>query len=215
MLLQNGLKMWGKHSKPSSGGTMARFKNLCGHVIWKLHAFDDIHKNLVDVSVVQDKAANHGTESTERPLQHFPKYVTEKNGPERFGKRLDTGPFIQLFVFASAPLVWFTNPAGCFEAQGSQKSSNGLGITHDEFWRDLIWTACPTTCGVECLLFNVKGRGDTVGLQLGENTAVKVTGILGMTDQILEPDPEAFFNAAKMICPFVGDLPILFCKNSF
>jgi len=48
-------------------------------------------------------------------------------------------------------------------------------------------------------------------LQLGENTAVKVAGILGMTDQILEPNPEAFFDAAKMICPFVGGLPNIFC----
>ena len=63
MLLQNGLKMWGKHSKPSSGGTMARFKNLCGHVIWKPHALDDIYKNLVVVAVFQDEATNHGIES--------------------------------------------------------------------------------------------------------------------------------------------------------
>ena len=123
---------------------MARFKNLCGHVIWKPHALDDIYKNLVVVAVFQDEATNHGIESVvtihenvdggnlkeggivheceqgvvckitsftwkpsgliipqkvcgeidglgaERPLQHFPKYVTEKNGPERFGKRLDT-----------------------------------------------------------------------------------------------------------------------------
>ena len=134
--MQNGLKMWGKHSKPSSGGTMARFKNLCGHVIWKPHALDDIYKNLVVVAILQDEAANHGIESivtihenvdggnlkesgivheceqgvvckitsftwkpseliipkkvcgeidglgAERPLLHFPKYVTEKNGPE-------------------------------------------------------------------------------------------------------------------------------------
>ena len=36
-----------------------------------------------------------------------------------------------------------------------------------------------------------------------------------MTDKILELDPEAFFDAAKKICPFVGGLPNIFSNNSF
>ena len=63
MLLQDGLKMWGEHSETGSGGTMACFENLRGHVLGKPHALNDICKNLIVVTVFKDEATNHGIES--------------------------------------------------------------------------------------------------------------------------------------------------------